>query len=65
MDTVEKAKVRMESWIRHNDHHKEEYDLLADNLETAGKSESAAFVREMTDLMEKSNESLRKALKAL
>ena len=59
------AKVRMESWIRHNDHHKEEYELLADNLEAAGKSESATFVREMTGLMEQGNESLRKALNAL
>jgi hypothetical protein len=65
MDILEKAKIRMESWIKHNEHHKEEYEMLADELEAAGKTQSTAHVREMTDLMKKSNECLRNALKYL
>jgi len=65
MDFLEKAKIRLEHWITHNDHHKEEYELFAEQLEQAGKEESARQVREMIRLSIESNECLRKALKAL
>lgn len=65
MDFLEKAKIRLEHWITHNDHHKEEYELFAEQLEEAGKDESARQVREMIRLSAKSNECLRKALEAL
>ena len=65
MDFIEKAKIRIEHWITHNDHHAEEYDLFADQLEDAGKRESAKYIREMKKLAEQSNEYLRKALSSL
>ncbi len=65
MEFVEKAKIRLEHWITHNDHHHEEYELFAEQLEEAGKKESAQAIREMIDLSVKSNECLQNALKSL
>ncbi len=65
MDFVEKAKIRLGRWITHNHHHQEEYAIFAEQLEEAGKKESAESVRNMMELNEKSTECLRKALKAL
>jgi len=65
MDFIEKARVRLEHWIKHNDHHQEEYEMFAEQLETAGKKNSSAHVREMIALTAKSNECLQKALHAL
>ncbi len=65
MEFVEKAKIRLEHWITHNDHHHEEYDLFAEQLEDAGKTESAKAIREMIELSAKSNDCLRNALKNL
>ncbi|RLB41560.1 MAG: hypothetical protein DRH12_07815 [Deltaproteobacteria bacterium] len=65
MDFLEKAKIRLEHWITHNDHHKEEYELFAEQLEQAGKQESARQVREMIRLTVQSNDCLRQALEAL
>ena len=65
MEFIEKAKIRLESWIHHSDHHNEEYEMFAEQLEEAGKGESAGYVREMIDLTSKSTECLKKALKAL
>jgi hypothetical protein len=65
MDFVEKAKIRLEHWIAHSDHHYEEYAMFADQLQEAGKLESAEQIREMVDLSSRSTDCLRKALKAL
>jgi hypothetical protein len=65
MDFVEKAKIRLEHWITHNDHHQEEYEMFVDQLESAGKKESAEQIREMIALTSKSTACLRKALEAL
>ena len=65
MDLVEKARIRLENWITHNDHHQEEYEMFAEQLEEAGKNESSEYVREMIEMTVKSNECLRNALKAL
>jgi len=65
MDFIEKAKIRLENWITHNDHHHEDYDDFAKQLEDAEKGESARHIREMIELTVKSTESLKKALKAL
>lgn len=65
MDFVEKAKIRLEHWITHNDHHQEEYEIFAEQLEDANKNDSAKHIREMIELNSKSNECLRDALKAL
>jgi hypothetical protein len=65
MDFVEKARIRLEHWITHNDHHQEEYALFAEQLEDAGRVESARHIREMMILTVKSTDALREALKAL
>jgi hypothetical protein len=65
MDFVEKARIRLENWTSHNDQHVEEYDRFADQLEEAGKAESANHVREMIQFAAKGTECLRKALAAL
>jgi hypothetical protein len=65
MEFVERAKIMLERWISHNDHHQQEYETFADLLEEAGKAESARYVREMTELSTRSTACLRKALKAL
>ena len=62
MDFVEKALVRLNHWIAHNESHQEEYEKFAVQLEEAGKTASALQVREMVALSKKSNECLRKAL---
>lgn len=65
MDFVEKTKIRLEHWITHNDHHHEEYNLFAEQLEQAGKKESARAIRKMIELSAQSTECLRDALKNL
>ncbi len=65
MDFIEKTKVRLEHWISHNEHHLEEYEMFAKQLEEANQKESAKHIREMAELTKKSTESLRKALQAL
>ena len=65
MDVMGKAKIRLQSWITHNDHHQEEYEMFAEQLEEANRTDSAKHIREMIELNSKSNECLRQALKAL
>jgi hypothetical protein len=65
MDSMEKARIRLEHWITHNDHHQEEYDIFAEQLKEAGKNESAEFLKEVKELTAKSTDCLRKALNAL
>ena len=65
MDFVEKAHVRLNHWIAHNESHQDEYEKFAAQLEEAGKTASALQIREMVALSRKSNECLRKALAAL
>ena len=65
MESIEKAKIRLEHWITHNEHHYEEYETFADQLEESGKADSAKYVREMMALTTKSTECLKEALKRL
>ncbi len=65
MDFIEKARIRIEHWIKHNEDHLQEYEVFAEQLEEAGKKGSSEYVREMIELTKKSNECLRNALKTL
>jgi hypothetical protein len=65
MDFVEKAQVRLNHWIAHNDSHQQEYEKFAAELEGAGKTASAVEIREMVALEKRSRECLRRALEAL
>jgi hypothetical protein len=65
MDFLEKAQVRLNHWIAHNDSHQQEHEKFAAELEGAGKTASAAQIREMVALGKRSRECLRRALEAL
>ena len=65
MDFQEKAKIRIEHWMSHNDSHVKEYEEFANELEKEGKKACANHIKEMIDLTVKSNEALKKAIGAL
>ena len=65
MDITEKAQIRIEHWLSHNESHIKEYETFIEELENADKHESARYIREMSALMEQCNNCLRRALKAL
>jgi len=65
MEFEEKARIRLEHWIDHSEHHLEDYEQFADELEKAGKIASARSIREMADLTAKSTACLKEALEAL
>lgn len=65
MEFTEKARIRLEHWMTHNDHHMEEYETFAGQLEQEGKTESARHIRETMDLLARVTECLRRALKGL
>jgi ferric-dicitrate binding protein FerR (iron transport regulator) len=65
MDLIQKAGIRIEHWIEHNEEHAREYELFAQELKNAGKTESAQRILETAALTSQCSESLRRALKAL
>ncbi len=65
MEFKDKARIRLEHWIDHSDHHRDDYEQFAGQLEDAGLAESAGYIREMMDLEEKGAVCLKKALEAL
>ena len=65
MEFIEKAGIRLEHWIFHNEQHEAEYEAFARELEENGKAESAAQIREMTEFSRKGTECLKKALEEL
>ncbi len=65
MDFKEKAQIRLQHWLSHNEDHARDYRRFADELEAAGLAASGQAVREMADCTEKGNACLRAALHAL
>jgi len=73
MEFIDKAKIRLEHWIRHSEDHYQEYVSFTKELEDAGKIESARHLkdmitlsaRSMITLSARSTECLKKAMKAL
>ncbi len=65
MEFEEKAKIRMEHWIRHGRSHLEEYRGFSRDLEAAGKSASAQAVSQMAEYTQKGLASLENALAVL
>jgi len=65
MESIEKAKVRLAHWISHNDHHEEEYEAFAQQLESAGQGAAAGHVREMIEYTRQGTDCLRKSLDAI
>ena len=65
MDFDEKARIRLEHWLKHADDHMSEYSSFARELESAGKTTSAELVHEIANLAEKSKDLLEQALQKL
>ncbi|MFZ7112990.1 MAG: hypothetical protein ACOWYE_15005 [Desulfatiglandales bacterium] len=65
MEFLERARIRMEHWISHNDHHQEDYSAFAAELERAEKTASAQYIREMIEINARCTECLKRALEAL
>ena len=65
MDFIEKARIQLEHWITHNEHHQEDYEAFAKSLEEAGKRDSARNIREMMTFTSRGTVCLRKALESL
>ena len=65
VDFMEKARIKMEHWARHNEDHLQEYTSFADKLASTGKDEAVLHIREMVTLIDQSNQCLRKALQTL
>lgn len=65
MEFIEKAKIRIAYWEKHNLSHMAEYEKFASALEEAGENESAACIREMAVLYSLGNKSLTRALASI
>jgi hypothetical protein len=65
MDFPEKAKIRIEHWLKHNESHMIQYDQFVEELEAAGMQACAGHIREMIAWTAKGNTCLREALKTL
>ena len=65
MDFAEKAAIRIDHWIRHNEDHLKEYESFAEELEAEGNHETAAHIREMATLMTLSTRCLHRASETL
>ena len=65
MDFREKAKIRMEHWLIHDQGHLAEHHEFAQQLSQAGLSESAAAIREMADCLAQGMDCLQRALAVL
>ena len=65
MDFIEKAKTRMEHWLRHNEQHVKEYEHFAQELDAAGQPECTEHLKDMIKWSTKANEALQEALQFL
>lgn len=65
MDFKEKAKIKMEHMIRHDQDHLTEYQGFAQQLNDAGLAESAEAIKEMAAYLAKGVDCLQKALNAM
>jgi hypothetical protein len=65
MDLIEKARIRINHWIQHNEAHEGEYKSFAEELQAAGLAECSRQVLETAKLTSQGSEALRRALKAI
>jgi hypothetical protein len=65
MDFPERAKIRIEHWLKHNESHIGEYEQFAEQLEAAGMQNGAGLIREMIVWTAKGNDCLHEALKTI
>ena len=62
MEFKEKAKIRIEHWIKHADVHVSEYAQFAEELESSGYADAARNIREMAEITAKCSQHLENAL---
>jgi hypothetical protein len=65
MDSLEKTRMRVEHWLRHNEDHLQEYEKLAAELEKSGKKETADHIRDMITLVTQGDKCLQLAFESL
>ena len=61
----EQRRYTLLGFLQHNKDHIQEYESLAEELESVGEYESARSIHEVTALIAQSNECLNYALKAI
>jgi pantothenate kinase-related protein Tda10 len=65
MELAEKARIRIEHWLKHNENYLNDYRAFAEQLEAAGMSATATHIRDMMAWTLESNQCLNAALNAL
>ncbi len=65
MEFREKAKLRIEHWMKHTADHVKEYARFADELENSGYHNAARNIREMVEITAKCSHCLKNALLAV
>lgn len=65
MEFEEKAKIRIEHWLKHTADHLDEYEKFTEALENHGHKATAQHIREMTVLTAKCTKCLEHALLTL
>ena len=65
MDFIEKAKIRIDHWYKHNKSHMVEYEDFVNQLEKEGRQSCAEQIRELINFTLKGNECLQKAIESL
>ena len=65
MDFPEKAKIRVEHWLKDNESHIAQYNQFVEQFEAAGMQAVAVHIREMIAWTTKGNACLREALKVI
>ena len=65
MDFPEKAKIRIEHWLKHNESHIGQCGQFVEQLEAAGMRSGAGHIREMIAWTAKGNACLREAIKSI
>ncbi|MFO7962743.1 MAG: hypothetical protein R6U50_02370 [Desulfobacterales bacterium] len=65
MDFGEKADIRLNHWLKHNETHIAEYEAFVEELEKEGWHACADQIRELITFSRKGNDCLRKAIEVL
>jgi len=65
MEFQERAKMRIEHWMKHTVDHVKEYSRFAGELENSGYGDAASNIREMAEITNKCSQYLKNALLAL
>jgi hypothetical protein len=65
MEFSEKAKIRIEHWMKHTADHVKEYVHFADELENSGYNDAARNIRQMAAITAKSSHCLENAFDSI